>query len=218
MGRLNSLSAPPHGVLRLSEADRPVRRFSTAHAILRERSWWHWMLDRHSKSRLPLACGLVLSLLLADAAFSGVRRTGPEFLVNTYTTGSQVGGSIVGLDDDGYVVSWNGAGGTDPGIELQSQRFSPDDSATGRAFGLLNSVGSNDCGQGGPFVASVEPRGEFVVVWDSCDASYYGVYGHRLSPEHAPLGSALQVNAIADRYEVDPDVSGGASGFVVTWL
>ena len=100
---------------------------------------------------------------------------GPEFRVNTYTTGGQ-GDPAVGSDSAGnFVVVWQGAFG---GLNnIFGQRFASNGAPLGPEFRVNTYTPYN---QWAPSVAS-DSAGNFVVVWQSYyqDGSSYGVFGQR---------------------------------------
>jgi hypothetical protein len=102
---------------------------------------------------------------------------GPEFRVNTYTTGSQRDPSV-GADASGnFVVVWGGNGAGDTNGGVFGQRYASSGALLGTEFRVNTYVTSNQ------FEASVaaDPLGNFVVVWvsDGQDGSGYGVFGQR---------------------------------------
>ena len=118
---------------------------------------------------------------------------GGQFQVNTYTTNSQFGVSVVSDADGDLVVVWHsdGSSGTDSsGFSIQGQRFASDGSPIG---GELQ-VNTYTTGyQSGPSVAS-DAGGDFVVVWDSAgsagtDSSSYSVQRSEAAPVPVELQS-----------------------------
>jgi hypothetical protein len=101
---------------------------------------------------------------------------GPEFRVNTYTTGDQLIASVDADSDGNFVVVWgspqDGAGGG-----VFGQRYDSSGSPLGAEF-RVNSYTTSE--QQDPAVGA-DPSGNFVVVWNSYgqDGSSYGVFGQR---------------------------------------
>jgi hypothetical protein len=127
-----------------------------------------------------------------DAAGSA---QGPEFQVNSFTTGSQFGPHIA-MDADGdFVVAWQSLGqdGSDWGV------FGQRHNATGVPQGpefQVNTTTTN--GQLSPAVA-MDADGDFVVAWQSLgqDGSNWGVFArHFLGSPRAAAAGQVSVNHI----------------------
>lgn len=94
----------------------------------------------------------------------------PQAQVNTYVTGSQFRPAVAANADGDFVVAWEsqGSAGSDQdGFSIQGRLYAPN----GAPIGLqaqVNSFTSSD--QRRPAVA-IDPRGDFVVVWDSDGSS-----------------------------------------------
>ena len=139
---------------------------------------------------------------------------GPEFRVNTSTTGSQFIPALAAAATGEFVVAWMGPDGSDYGIF--AQRYS----SAGAPIGPEFRVNSYTAGyQSGPTLGA-DAAGNFVVVWgsDGQDGSAYGVFAQRFAGSGAPLGPEFRVNThtTADQYgaEVRSDAAGN---FVVAW-
>lgn len=148
---------------------------------------------------------------------------GPEFQVNSYTTGGQRDPSIA-LDALGnsVVVWWSdGSAGSDTdGRSIQGRRFDSTGAPLGNEF-QINSYTTGD--QLRPAVAS-DPAGNFVVVWTSdgsegSDTDDSSVQGQRYSAAGTPLGTEFQVNTYTTNGQSTSDVAADSAGnFVVTWM
>jgi hypothetical protein len=142
---------------------------------------------------------------------------GPEFRVNTYTTGNQGAGSALALDGAGnFVVVWDSIQTAPFGGVLFGQRFA----ASGAPLGQEFLVGSSPNGFFGlPSVAS-DPAGNFLVVWfsDTGGASGEDVLAQRYAASGVPLGPTFRVNTYTTGYQNQPEVASDPSGgFVVVW-
>ena len=101
---------------------------------------------------------------------------GPEFRVNTYTTGTQGPPSIASDASGNFVIVWRSPeDGSAYGIS--GQRFANSGAPLGTEFRVNTYTTSS---QQRPGVAA-DPLGNFMVTWDSAgqDGSSYGIYGQR---------------------------------------
>lgn len=172
-------------------------------------------------SHVPRTTVLLIGLLLAPAkaSMAQVIPLGPEFQVNTYTTGNQ-NDSAVATDAAGnLIVIWRGesAGDSDGGI--QGQRYDDSGLRVGNEF-QVNTFTTGS--QSAPRVAS-DAAGNFVVVWRSfgssgTDNSYSSIQARRFDNTGGPLGAEFQVNTYTTGTQRDPAVASDTSGdFVVVW-
>ncbi|MEM8933282.1 MAG: SdrD B-like domain-containing protein, partial [Acidobacteriota bacterium] len=147
---------------------------------------------------------------------------GGQFLVNTYTTGSQERPAVASRPDGGFVVLWesDGSDGTDTaGSSIQGQRFDADGALLGAAFQVNTYTTSS---QSVARVA-VAADGAFVVVWtsdgsDNGDTSQESVQGQRFAADATPHGSQFLVNTYTTSQQTEPSMAIDADGdFVVVW-
>ncbi|GMU65556.1 MAG: hypothetical protein AMXMBFR36_18300 [Acidobacteriota bacterium] len=147
---------------------------------------------------------------------------GPQFQVNTYTTGHQHFPAVAIAHDGRFLVVWESAGsggGDTSGQSVLGRRFAADGSPAGAEL-QVNSYTIGE--QAGADVAAVEGGG-FVVSWHSSNSSggesdrsvqaqRYNLGGDRLGPQ-------FQVHSFTTGHQestaVAPTTSTG--GFVVTW-
>ena len=146
---------------------------------------------------------------------SGVA-AGPEFRVNTATTGHQIDASTVGLSDGGFMVTWTDQTATDgSSYGVYAQRYDASGIAQGSQF-LVNTFTTND--QGTSSIAAYD--GGFVVTWysNAQDGSSYGIYAQRYTNAGDADGAEFKVNATTSGAQTEPDVAAYADGsFVVVW-
>ena len=143
---------------------------------------------------------------------------GTEFLVNTYTSGSQSNPSV-SMDSLGnFVVVWqsNGQDGSSGGV--YGQRYNASGVAQGGEF-QINSFTSS--AQSFPSIA-MDADGDFVVVWQSNAqeglASGYGVYGKRYNSSGVAQGTEFLVNTFTSGAQRSASVAMDRDGdFVVVW-
>lgn len=136
------------------------------------------------------------------------RPFGPEFRVNTFTTGNQRVPSGA-FHPSGFIAVWesDGQDGSGKGVFGRS--------AAGAEF-PVNTFVTGD--QRDPDVAS-NGAGAFVVVWTSPqDGSGDGVFAQRFASSGAPVGPELQVNTFTAGTQHEPAVAADLAGnFVVVW-
>ncbi len=160
---------------------------------------------------------------VSDGSYSGIagRRydpagtPGPEFRVNTYTTGEQTLPGVAMDAAGNFVVVWASSGEMGPGFEVFAQRFDASGAPQGPEFPVHT---SGTLPGGGPPRVGMNSAGNFVVVWASSDGSFYGVSGRRYDAAGAPQGPEFQVNTYTTGIQNRPAVAVAASGdFVVVW-
>jgi hypothetical protein len=145
---------------------------------------------------------------------------GPEFQVNTYTTGRQESAVVAANPLGGFVVAWTSFGAY-PGHDGSSfgifaQRFDSGGAATGPEF-QVNTFTTG--GQFNPEVA-VDPAGNFVVAWTSYqqDGSASAAVARRFSSTGAPDGPDFVVNSFTPSYQSTPVVAAPSTDrFLVVW-
>ena len=143
---------------------------------------------------------------------------GPEFRVNTFTTGDQAYPSIAADSSSGnFVVVWNSGAAQDGyAYGVFAQRYASSGAPVGPEFRVNTYVTGS---QARPCVAAAT-SGNFVVVWNSLgqDGSSYGVFGQRFDASGAPLGTEFRVNTYTTSHQRHPSVASDPAGnFVVVW-
>jgi hypothetical protein len=136
------------------------------------------------------------------------RPFGPEFRINTFTTGDQEAPSAA-YHPGGFVAVWESDGQDGSGRGVYGR------SAGGAEF-RVNTFATGD--QHDPDVAS-NGTGDFVVVWTSPqDGSGDGVFAQRFASTGTPVGPEFQVNTFTTGTQHEPAVAADVSGnFVVVW-
>src|SRR5262245_34589653 len=124
------------------------------------------------KRRAPTTALLVLAL---SAAIAGAQLTpvGPEFQVNSYTTGAQYVGGVA-IDGSGdFVIVW---ASYSPGVGLGQRR-----DAGGTPLGGEFQVNTYTSASPGDLAVAADSAGNFLVVWEtfSQDGDGGGVFGQR---------------------------------------
>src|SRR5262245_10443479 len=156
---------------------------------------------------------------------------GPEFQVNTYTTGPQRLPAVAVQNDGFFVVVWeSGAPGgyQDPPDESRTGVFLQRFDASGLRIGNEQHVNTFTTSDQRGARVSARGDGSFVVVWESgCDfgGSECTPDGHeravvlqQFDAAGVPQGGELLVNTTTLDQQFQPDVAAAPTGeFVVTW-
>lgn len=141
---------------------------------------------------------------------------GLEFQVNTYTTSSQDNPAIAGLNDGGFVVTWESSGQDGSGEGIYGQRYD----ASGRPSGFEFQINTFTTSfQRDPDITALSDGG-FVVTWESYeqDGSRDGVYAQRYAANNTPIGEEFRVSRSTNNNQSDPSIAVLTNGsFVVTW-
>lgn len=143
--------------------------------------------------------------------------TGPDFLVNTYTTHPQWGASVTADGSGGFVVVW---AAVDDGYDntIRGRRFDSAGSTIGGEFQVNTVPPAHYYSVEGPSVAA-DGAGNFVVIWD--DQYYYSILGRAFDSSGAPVGADFRVDDNPEGYDEYTwwlDVAASAAGdFVVVW-
>ena len=141
---------------------------------------------------------------------------GPEFHVNTFTTGIQTEGAVAMDAAGGFIVTWAGDQGQ-PTTDVFARRFDATGAAVGSEF-RVNTYTTD--AQTSPRVDS-DATGNFVVTWSSYRQDpdpARGVFAQRYDRSAAPRGVEFHVNAYTTSFQLAPEVASDPVGnFVVTW-
>jgi hypothetical protein len=142
---------------------------------------------------------------------------GPEFRVNTYTTGKQSRPSVASDANGNFVVAWLAQASAAVPWTVVGQRYASSGAPLGGEF-RVNTSTNNPAGYGGPAVAA-DAAGDFVVVWMTMDTTAsWDMAGQRFSSSGNPLGPEFRVNTYTTGYQGEASVASDASGnFVVVW-
>jgi len=141
---------------------------------------------------------------------------GPEFRVNSYTTGSQSAPAAAFDPSGNFIVVWQAYGQDGPSNGVFGQRFAPSGAPLGGEF-RVNTVTIN--AQDTPAIAT-DGAGRFMVVWRSSgqDGSSSGVFAQRFAGSGASLGPEFRVNTWTTQSQFGPAIAADAAGnFVAVW-
>ena len=141
---------------------------------------------------------------------------GPEFQVNTYTTGDQGEPGIAMTAQGDFLVGWD----SDDQDGAQDGVFAQLFDITGMPVGAELQVNTYTSGsQDDPKIAA-DASGEFIVVWPSQnqDGSLDGVFTRVVDSLGVPLGDEFQVNTYTPGGQMRPSVATGPAGtFNAVW-
>jgi hypothetical protein len=141
---------------------------------------------------------------------------GPEFRVNTYTTGNQYIPAVAADSSGNFVVVWSSYGQDGSYSGVYAQRFDSSGAPLGPEF-RVNSYTSRH--QRHPSVA-VGATGDFVVTWESTEefTTATDTFGQRYLSSGVPVGPEFRVNTTIAFSQFGADVAADSSGnFVVVW-
>jgi hypothetical protein len=138
---------------------------------------------------------------------------GPEFRINTYSTGYQTFPDVASDGSGNFVVVWVSIDQDGSNGGVFGQRYASSGAPAGPEF-RVNTYTTNV--QKYPAVAA-DPSGNFVVVWQSFTDSN-DIFGQRYAGTGAPLGTEFRINTVTQDFQAWADVTADASGnFVVVW-
>lgn len=157
---------------------------------------------------MPMGCGVLLLSVMVRVAGALLLPAGPEFEVNTVTTGFQIN-PAVDVDAAGnFLVIWLSVQ-DDRGGGIFGQRYDGMGSPRGNEF-AIDTVGTF------PALA-MAPAGNFVVVWQAADAGSFSIFGRRFGDTGVPLGAVFPISTSSGLQSL-PDVAMDSAGdFVVVW-
>ncbi len=118
---------------------------------------------------------------------------GEEFMVNSYTTGSQSTPSVA-MNNDEFIITWtsNGQDGSDNGV--YAQRYN----AAGIVQGDEFRVNTYTTGSQSTPAVAIDNDNDFIIAWTSAgqDGNGSGVYAQRFEANKAPSDIALTSNTV----------------------
>jgi large repetitive protein len=140
---------------------------------------------------------------------------GPEFRVNTHTTGGQARSSVAADSNGNYVIVWHSAGQDGGGYGIYAQRYGATGAALGSEFRVNTYTTSN---QSRPAIA-MNASGDFVVAWEGAgDGDSLGVFAQRYNAAGQAQGGQFRVNTYTTDWQDNASVAMDAAGnFMVTW-
>lgn len=142
---------------------------------------------------------------------------GPEFRVNTSTTGG-IGNSSIAMDPAGdFVITWGGAQGLgDTFSGVYAQRFNAAGAKQGPEFRVNTYTPDNQYGAS----VAMDARGNFTVAWHSQEApaGVFDVHAQRFAADGTRQGVEFRVNTTTLGQQEWPSIAMDAAGdSVITW-
>jgi hypothetical protein len=140
---------------------------------------------------------------------------GPEFPVNSTTTGDQLHARVSMNAEGSFVVVWQSTGQDGSSGSVQAQRYATSGVPAGAEF-QVNSYTTDE--QGHPSVA-IDASGRFLVAWESStqDGDGFGVFAQRYEAVGTPVGGEFRVNSQTVGTQQYPVVASDGRAFVVVW-
>ncbi|WP_299975047.1 Ig-like domain-containing protein [uncultured Pseudoteredinibacter sp.] len=138
------------------------------------------------------------------------------FVVNSFRLGEQANSDVTGLEDGGFLVTWQSYDQDGDGFGIFAQRYDANSEKVGGEF-QVNQYYSSD--QSRPEITSLE-NGGFAVSWmsDGQDGNAAGVYLRVFSADGNPRGNELQVNSQSQGNQALPSITELSDGlFAVSW-
>ncbi|MCH7800335.1 MAG: S8 family serine peptidase [Chloroflexi bacterium] len=136
---------------------------------------------------------------------------GPEFRVNTTTSGSQYHPSVAMDATGGFVVAWQDV------LTIYGRRFD----ATGVPLSGEFQVNTDTGGLKERPSVAMEGDGDFVIVWTAVNQDpdgSAGIYAQMYGADGSTVGTEFQVNTAYEGGQWDPVVAmDDSGGFVVSW-
>jgi hypothetical protein len=155
-------------------------------------------------------------LALALPPGASAQHVGPEFRVNSYTTGSQSLPAAASAADGNFVVVWDSVFQDGSGLGVFGQLFASDGTRLGAEFPVPAVAAGN---RRRPSLAR-EPTGAFVAAWHAqpSDGDLYGIESRRFDAGGVPEGAGFSVKSHTTGAQVRPAVAATTAGnFVVVW-
>jgi Ca2+-binding RTX toxin-like protein len=150
---------------------------------------------------------------------------GPDFIVNSTTSGNQISPSVATLADGRFVAVWQSEdAGDGSGTCIRMRFYNPDGSPSGNDQ-IVNTEGAGN--QFRPVVAALS-NGGFAVAWesDTGDGSGSGVFarvfdnlGEAVGSPNNAAGTDFQITSIFTGNQTNPTIAAlDNGGFAVAWV
>ncbi len=140
---------------------------------------------------------------------------GPEFRVNSTTSGVQGEPSAAMNTNGDFLITWDSEQ-DGSGYGIYAQRYTKDGTKDGTEF-RVNTYTSDDQVESS---VAMGGDGNFIVTWCSYgqDGSSWGVYAQRFDQDGNPLGDEFRINSYTNSAQIYPcNAMDSAGNFVITW-
>jgi hypothetical protein len=165
-------------------------------------------------SKRLMAATMALGLLAARAW--GQIPVGPEFQVNTFTTGHQRDASVAAAAGGAFAVAWESADQDGSGVGVFARFYDDAGTPLGGSEFRVNSFTT-----GHQYLAQATLQGgKLVVVWVSIDqdGSGPGIFARQFDAASGVGGSEFRVNTYTTGHQHRPSVAADSAGnFIVVW-
>lgn len=140
---------------------------------------------------------------------------GPEFQVNTYTTGYQAYPKVAMRSTGDFVVVWEGPRTGSPARGVFARIFDDSGSPAGPEFPVSASTTRQHLAS-----VAVDESGRFVVVWaEGAGGGPTNARGRRFDASGTPSGTDFLVSEYSTSEQAQPSVAADSAGnFVVVWV
>jgi hypothetical protein len=153
--------------------------------------------------------------ILARVFRPGGRPSGPEFVVNATSAGSQRHPVVAKGPGGRFVVAWESIGQDGDGAGIVARQFGPG----GRPLGREIPVNSTTAGNQAVPALAVSRSGDFVVGWQGTGpGDWMGIFGQRFRPDGRAEGPQFRLNDRAGNLQVTPALGfDGRGRLVAAW-
>ena len=163
---------------------------------------------------VPARRWVILLLALHGAVLKAQYLSAPEFQINEVTLGDQYYPSVAHDSKGNFVVVW--VDRTIPNHNIIGRRFDRSGTPLAQEFQINTDTQFRHTRSH----VSQDPKGNFVVIWNSRDqdGSGLGIFGRRFNSAGAPQSAEFQMNSYTSGYQGHAGISHDPNGnFVVAW-
>jgi len=142
--------------------------------------------------------------------------TGDSFMVNSFKPGDQINSDVIGLNDGGFVVTWQSRDQDGDLDGIYAQRYDADNNLVGPET-QINVYTDSD--QQRPAVSDLADGG-YVITWmsDGQDGSGEGIYMRLFNAEGEAITGDVRVNDSVIDNQANPSITTLSDGrFIVSW-
>ncbi|MCV6621535.1 MAG: Ig-like domain-containing protein [Cellvibrionaceae bacterium] len=142
--------------------------------------------------------------------------TGDSFMVNSFKPGDQINSDVIGLNDGGFVITWQSRDQDGDLNGIYAQRYDADNNAVGPET-QINVYTDSD--QQRPAVSDLADGG-YVITWMSHgqDGSGEGIYMRLFNADGVAITGDVRVNDSTIDNQANPSITTLSDGrFIVSW-